>query len=51
MQRLPDMKMVFSTPKCKCCIFLKLFIDDDWAVCEKICIIWAYFFPDANNTL
>ena len=25
--------------------------DDDWVALEKCCIIWAYFFPDANNTL
>ena len=40
----------FQHPKCLCCIFLRL-SHDDWVVLEKCCIIWAYFFPDANNTL
>ena len=41
----------FQHPTCLCCIFLKLSHDDDWAVWRKCCIIWAEFFPDANNTL
>ena len=31
----------FQPPACLCCIFLKLSPDDDWAVREKCCIIWA----------
>ena len=32
----------FQPPACLCCcIFLKLSHDDDWAVREKCCIIWA----------
>ena len=41
----------FSAPGMLCCIFLKLSHDDDWVFLEKCCIIWAEFFPDANNTL
>ena len=41
----------FQHPACLCCIFLNLSHDDDWGVLEKCCIIWAEFFPDANNTL
>ena len=41
----------FQHPTCLCCIFLKLSHDDDWVVSEKCCIIWVYFFHDANTTL
>ena len=41
----------FQHPTCLHCIFLKLSHDDDWVFLEKCCIIWAEFFPDANNTL
>ena len=41
----------FQPPACLCCIFLKISHDDDRVVLEKCCIIWAYFFSDANNTL
>ena len=41
----------FQHPTCLCCIFLKLSHDDDWVFLEKCCIIWAEFFPDANNIL
>ena len=34
-----------------CCIFLALSHNDDWTIQEKCCIIWAYFFYDANSTL
>ena len=41
----------FRHPACLCCIFLKFSHDDAWVVLKKCCIIWAEFFPDANNTL
>ena len=41
----------FQSPACLCCIFLKLSHDDGWVFLKKCCIIWAEFFPDANNTL
>ena len=41
----------FQHPACLCCIFLKFSHDDDWVFWEKCCIIWAEFFPDANNSL